>query len=330
MQFFLHKGCRSSVQSLLSVQSETEYTVRMSPFKKVVAYIESLSRERQVRIGLGLVFLSSLFFAWSNLLLKQVVADLSPFTVAYWRGMVGLLIVLILGRFRMKKLIGVKRGLLLTRGLMGVTALTLFFTSVKSTTLSNAVGLFHTYPLFTTLIGVLFFKERWRHIYILALFLSLGGVLLIVRPEMATIGLGELISLVSVFFVGWVLNLVRHLRKSETVLSIIFYFAAVTSVVSFFPAGIGEIIHSFSMWWGLFGVGLLTTLAQLLMTAGYTYCTASGGSIISLLGLPLTFILSNTILGERFDWLLVAGSALIFISGYLIAFARRDNKTESS
>ena len=58
------------------------------------------------------------------------------------------------------EMLGVKRGLLLTRGLLGVTALTLFFISVKSTTLSNAVGLFHTYPLFTTLIGVLFFKER--------------------------------------------------------------------------------------------------------------------------------------------------------------------------
>ncbi len=296
----------------------------MNLFKKATAYIESLSRERKVRIGLGLVFVSSLFFAWSNLLLKQVVEDLSPFTVAFWRGTVGMLIVLILGRFRMKKLLGVKRGLLLTRGLLGVTALTLFFISVKSTTLSNAVGLFHTYPLFTTLIGVLFFKERWRNVYMLALFLSLGGVLLIVRPELGSIGLGELISLVCVFFVGWVLNLVRYLRKSESVLSIIFYFTAVTSVVSFFPAGVGEITHSVSMWGGLFGVGLLTTLAQLLMTAGYTFCSASGGSIISLLGLPLTFILSNTFLGERFNWFLVAGSALIFISGYLIAFARRD------
>jgi len=296
----------------------------MNLFKKATAYIESLSRERKVRIGLGLVFVSSLFFAWSNLLLKQVVEDLSPFTVAFWRGTVGMLIVLILGRFRMKKLLGVKRGLLLTRGLLGVTALTLFFISVKSTTLSNAVGLFHTYPLFTTLIGVLFFKERWRNVYMLALFLSLGGVLLIVRPELGSIGLGELISLVCVFFVGWVLNLVRYLRKSESVLSIIFYFTAVTSVVSFFPAGVGEITHSVSMWGGLFGVGLLTTLAQLLMTAGYTFCSASGGSIISLLGLPLTFILSNTFLGERFNWFLVAGSALIFISGYLIASARRD------
>ena len=296
----------------------------MNLFKKATAYIESLSRERKVRIGLGLVFISSLFFAWSNLLLKQVVEDLSPFTVAFWRGTVGMLIVLILGRFRMKKLLGVKRGLLLTRGLLGVTALTLFFISVKSTTLSNAVGLFHTYPLFTTLIGVLFFKERWRNVYMLALFLSLGGVLLIVRPELGSIGLGELISLVCVFFVGWVLNLVRYLRKSESVLSIIFYFTAVTSVVSFFPAGVGEITHSVSMWGGLFGVGLLTTLAQLLMTAGYTFCSASGGSIISLLGLPLTFTLSNTFLGERFNWFLVAGSALIFISGYLIAFARKD------
>jgi drug/metabolite transporter (DMT)-like permease len=195
---------------------------------------------------------------------------------------------------------------------------------VKSTTLSTAVGLFHTYPLFTTLIGVLFFKERWRNIYVLALVLSLGGVLLIVRPEVGSIGIGELVSMVCVFLVGWVLNLVRFLRKTESVLSIIFYFTAVTSVVSFFPAGAGEILYSFSVWEKLFGVGLLTTLAQLLMTAGYTYCSASGGSIVSLLGLPLTFVLSNAFLNEKFNLFLVAGSALIFVSGYLIAFARKD------
>jgi drug/metabolite transporter (DMT)-like permease len=212
---------------------------------------------------------------------------------------------------------------------LGVIALSLFFISVKSTTLSNAVGLFHTYPLFTTLIGVLFFKERWRNVYVLALILSLGGVIFIVRPEMGSIGLGELVSLVCVFFVGWVLNLVRYLRSSESVLSIIFYFTAVTSVVSFFPAGAGEILRSLSVWPHLLGIGLLTTLAQLLMTAGYTYCTASGGSIVSLLGLPLTFILSNAFLDESFTWFLLAGSALIFVSGYLIAFTRKNGATGS-
>jgi len=296
----------------------------MNFFYKPVSYMQSLSKASQVRVGLGLIFISSLFFAWSNLLLKQAVQDLSPFTVAFWRGMVGMLIILLLSRFRMKKLLGGKKGYLLARGFLGVAALSLFFISVKSTTLSTAVGLFHTYPLFTMLIGVLFFKERWRNIYVLALILSLGGVLLIVRPEMGSIGVGELVSLVCVFLVGWVLNLVRFLRKTESVLSIIFYFTAVTSVVSFFPAGAGEILHSFSLWEKLFGVGLLTTMAQLLMTAGYTYCSASGGSIISLLGLPLTFVLSSAFLNEKFNWFLVAGSALIFVSGYLIAFARKD------
>jgi drug/metabolite transporter (DMT)-like permease len=296
----------------------------MNVFQSIESYVQSLHKRGQVRVGLGLVFISSLFFAWSNLLLKQAVQDLSPFTVAFWRGVVGMVVILKCARFRLKRLLGVKRGMLLTRGVLGVIALSLFFISVKSTTLSNAVGLFHTYPLFTTIIGVLFFKERWRNIYVLALMLSLGGVIFIVRPEMGSVGLGELVSLVCVFFVGWVLNLVRYLRKSESVLSIIFYFTAVTSVVSFFPAGVWEILHSLSAWQQLLGVGLLTTLAQLLMTAGYTYCTASGGSIVSLLGLPLTFMLSNAFLDESFTWFLLAGSALIFVSGYLIAFTRKD------
>ena len=293
-------------------------------YRRAIQYLQNLNRDSQVRVGLGLIFISSLFFAWSNLLLKQAVQELSPFTVAFWRGAVGMIIILVVGRFRLRKLLGTNHVLLLTRGFVGVAALSLFFFSVKSTTLSNAVGLFHTYPLFTTLIGVLFFRERWRNIYILALVLSLGGVLFIVIPEMGSIGPGELVSLFCVFLVGWVLNLIRYLRKTESVLSIIFYFTVVTTIVSFLPAGAGEIWQSISIWHRLFGVGLLTTLAQLLMTAGYTYCTASGGSIVSLLGLPLTFLLSNAFLDEKFNWFLIVGSALIFLSGYLIAFARKD------
>jgi drug/metabolite transporter (DMT)-like permease len=79
-----------------------------------------------------------------------------------------------------------------------------------------------------------------------------------------------------------------------------------------------------SVWPRLFLVGFLTTLAQFLMTAGYTYCSAAGGSIVSLLGLPLTFILSNSFLDERLSLYLVTGAFLILLSGSLIAFTKRE------
>jgi len=295
----------------------------MKLFRKIQVWIESQPYERKVQVGLGLVFLSSLLFAWSNLFVKQATEELSPFVVAFWRGAVGLIMILLLSRFRMQKLLGVNKPMLILRGVAGTLALMLFFSSVKHASLSNAVGLFNTYPLFTTLLGVLFFREGWRRVYVFALLCSLGGVWLIIRPDMGFIGNGEILSLISVFFVGWVINLVRYLRTSDSVFSIIFYFMLATSIISFFPAGARGIAHSLSLWPWLFLVGFLTTLAQLLMTAGYTYCTAAGGSIVSLLGLPLTFVLSNAFLDEELGIFLIAGACLILFSGYLIAFAKR-------
>jgi drug/metabolite transporter (DMT)-like permease len=290
---------------------------------KINAWVDSRSPGSRIKIGLGLVFLSSLLFAGSNLFVKQATEELSPFVVAFWRGVVGLVMVLLVSRFRMRKLMGVNRPLLILRGVVGTLALSLFFSSINHTSLNNAVGLFNTYPLFTTLIGVLFFKEPWRKVYALALLCSLGGVLLVLRPDLGFVGTGELLSLISVFFVGWVINMVRFLRKTDTVAAIIFYFTLTTSIISFFPAGVGGIAGSFHQWLPLFLVGFLTTLAQFLMTAGYTYCSAAGGSIVSLLGLPLTFALSNSVLGERLGIFLLGGAFLILLSGYLVAFSKR-------
>jgi drug/metabolite transporter (DMT)-like permease len=295
----------------------------MQPVRKIEAWVESQSPDSRVKIGLGLVFLSSLLFAGSNLFVKQATEELSPFVVAFWRGMVGLVTVFLFSRFKMRKLLGVNKPLLILRGVVGTLALSLFFSSIKYTSLINAVGLFNTYPLFTTLIGVLFFKESWRKVYIIALMCSIGGVLLIVRPDLGFVGSGEVLSLTSVFFVGWVINMVRYLRKTDSVPAIIFYFTLTTCIISFFPAGVGGIASSFHLWLPLFLVGFLTTLAQYLMTAGYTYCTAGGGSIVSLLGLPLTFVLSNSVLGEKLGIFLLAGACLILLSGYLVAFSKR-------
>jgi drug/metabolite transporter (DMT)-like permease len=256
---------------------------------------------------------------------KQTTDALSPFIVIFWRGAVGTLIILILSRFNIRNLLGVNKPILIIRGFTGCVALTLFFFSIKYTSLSNAVGIFHTYPLFTTIIGMLFFKERWRRVYIIALLCALGGVLLVVRPNIDFIGTGELLSMSSVIFVGLIINLIRYLRQSDSVFSIIFYFTLITSIISIFPAGIGTIIGSLSQWPRLFLVGLLTTLAQLLLTAGYTYCSAAGGSIVSLLGLPFTFVLSNSFLGEKLSFFLIGGSFLILLSGSLIAFSKRRN-----
>jgi drug/metabolite transporter (DMT)-like permease len=284
--------------------------------------IESLSSESKTRAGLGLVLASSVFFSLSNVFVKHLTEELSTFTIIFGRGTVGLLIILFCARFNIKKLMGENRKVLLLRGIFGTLALAGFFFSVKITSLSNSVSLFSTFPIFATIFGTLFFREPWKNIYIPALICSFGGIWLIVRPELGSFGAGEMFGIAGALSASLVINIVRYLRKSESVFSIIFYFTVCTTVFSIYPAGVHTAGMSFPLLAGLLLVGIFTTLGQLLMTAGYTYCTATGGSIMSLLGLPITLLLSRIFLAEGLDIYLGAGAFLIFVSGYLVAFSK--------
>jgi drug/metabolite transporter (DMT)-like permease len=286
--------------------------------------IETFSPEKKIQTGLGLVLLSSFLFSLSNLLVKQVTMSFSPFTVAFWRGIVGLLMIFPFVRFDLKRLTGHNRKFLLLRGILGTLSLSAFFSSIKFSSLSISVGLFSTYPIFTALVGMLFFRERWRKVYVPALVFSVGGVLCIIRPDLGFIGIGELLGLIAAFITGWVLNIVRFLRETDSVFSIVFYFMGFTTVVTFLPAGPQQIALSVSAALSLFFIGALTTFAQFLMTAGYTYCSATGGGIVSLLGLPFTLLLSALVLGEKLNIFIGIGTLLVFLSGSLIVFAKKD------
>ncbi|MGA1823064.1 MAG: DMT family transporter [bacterium] len=296
----------------------------MTILKTISNRIDTLSDEKQHLLGLSLVLLASLCFSVSNTLVKHLTALYSSFIVVFWRGWVGIVILLLVTRFKVRLLCGVNRKILFLRGVIGTIALTCFFSSIKYTTLSNAIGIFNTFPTMATLVGILFFKEKWRKIYILALIFSLMGVWYIARPEIGVIRSGDMLALCGAFCAAWVINLVRYLRKTDSVFSIVFYLLIIATIVSFVPAGVHEIMRSFQNWGGLMLVAIFTTSAQILMTAGYTYCTATCGSIVSLMTLPLTLLFSILFIKESFTVQLGIGAALIFFSGYLVTMNPAD------
>ncbi|UCB45223.1 MAG: DMT family transporter [Spirochaetota bacterium] len=292
-------------------------------FQKVSAKIESLSDDKKTLIGLFLIFTSTLFFSLSNVMVKYISGRYSSFTIVFWRGWIGLVIIPLLARLHMKQLLGVNIKALLLRGFIGAITLILYFSAIKHTTLANSAGLFNTFPIFTPFIGVLFFKERWRYAYLFALIFALIGVWFVVRPNISTIGIGELFGLTSAFLAAWVVNLLRYLRKTDSVVSILFYFMIFTTILPLVPPGFKELTISFQGWYGLTLIAILSTFAQLLVTAGYTYCTATAGSIVSLFQLPITLFLSNLFLKEPLNISLGIGEALIFISGYLVTIPKK-------
>ena len=108
------------------------------------------------------MILSAFFFALSYVLVKSMSPSVGMFQIAFFRFLLGGLIlwpVLVSGRSSLK---GKSTGILVLRGLAGTLAFFCLLKSIPMIPLSNAMVLLYTFPLFATLLSFLLLKERFK------------------------------------------------------------------------------------------------------------------------------------------------------------------------
>ena len=71
----------------------------------------------------------------------------------------------------------------IARGIVGGTGAILYFHAVTLLPLGDAVCVFSVFPVFTAFLAWIFFKEKLTCMHVIALILSVAGVILISRPQ---------------------------------------------------------------------------------------------------------------------------------------------------
>lgn len=135
--------------------------------------------------------------------------------------------------------------------------------------LATVTALGFTMPLFLTLLAVPLLGERvgWRRGS--AVLVGFAGVLLMVRPG-AVEWLPSLIVLVAAL--AWALSMITIRRMGaagESGVSIVLWFAIGSSAVALLWSLPGWVWPDATQWLLLLGIGLISALAQLLMTDAY-------------------------------------------------------------
>jgi len=287
--------------------------------------------------GVRDMLIATLLFAVMATLVKEVERHLPVAYAVFSRSAVSLVLSLVwLQRARLRWR-GNRPVLLALRGLIGFSALFCTFESLARLSLSDAVILYQTQPLWTVLIARIVLGERAHPRVLLATLVALSGVVLVLRPNFlfgaetahAVDPLGFALALAAALLSAGAYVTVRALRTTDEPLVIVFWFALVAT-----PASLPGVLADLR--WPtpyelllLLGIGLTVQAAQLLMTRALHREPAGRIAAVGYLQVVYAFVLGVLVFDEPLVPLAIAGAILV-VAGALIATIERPHPTLDS
>jgi drug/metabolite transporter (DMT)-like permease len=253
------------------------------------------------------------------------------------RGLVSLALCLFALRRAGVDPLGVQRGRLFVRGLIGASGLACVFYAVTRLPLAEATVIQYLHPVFTAVLAALVLGERSGAGLTLSLALGAGGVLAVARPavlfggaaaSLEPLALGA--ALAGAFLSACAYVAVRHLSAREHPVVIVFYFAWVAVAASLPVVATSLVRPEGAEWLLLLGVGVCAQLGQVAMTHGLRVQPAARATTLSYLQVLFAAALGAVFFDERPGaW--TALGALLILSGTLVAIrdARRHAATVS-
>ena len=205
----------------------------------------------------------------------------------------------------------------LLRGVAGLAAMYCFYYAIMRLPLAEAMVLLLGAPLYIPLIGLLWLKEPVPARVWLGVALGFGGVLVMMRPGLASISTPVALALLGGFFAAIVQVTIRRLSRTEPTLRTVFYFAFTGTLLSTLPLAWAWSTPSPHALVGLLAVAVCSTLGQVCLTQGLSMASVARLGIFSYF---------SVIFAAAFGWLLwqepithwqVAGSLLILLAGLL-------------
>ena len=269
-----------------------------------------------------LIVIASLLFATMGVCVKLASAHNGSGEIVMYSGMVGALMIFAMCRWRGDSLRTSLPAKHFVRSLTGVTALCLWFYAIGGLPLATAMTLNYTSSLWIALFlvggaSVLGTKPVDRRLVFAAL-LGFTGVVLVLRPtieqEQLWYGLVGLLSgMVSA--TGY-LQVTALGRVGETETRIVFYFS-IGGVLggAALSALTGWHAHSWSGIGLLLAVGVLATVAQLMLTRAYARGRTLVNASLQYLGIGFSFLYGAVLFDDRVTWIAVLGMLLIVAAG---------------
>jgi len=286
-----------------------------------------INRQSIVR-GAFFIVASELSFALSAAIIKYASTDLPNQSIVFFRNLFGLAILLpLILRSKPGILKSDRLHLHLLRAVFGMAAMFSFFYALGQIPLGDSMLIKSTIPLIIPFMSALWLGEEITSQIIIAGAIGFLGVFLILKPDGNT-NWASLVALGSSFFAAMAFVTVRKLSATEPPLRIVTYFAIFGLIISSLPAIANWQTPTVGQCIMLFGVGLTTTIGQLLLTRGYQNAPAASVGIFTYTSVPFGTFLGWLIWQEVLDINSLFGAGLIILAGIIILRTKAALKSE--
>jgi len=266
--------------------------------------------------------LSAAGFALMAACVRLLSEELPQAEVVFFRNFVALLILLPLLARQKLSLRTQHFPLHLLRAGSGLLAMYLYFYALNHLPLANALLLNYTSPIFIALFAVLWLKESWTMPRRIALGLSLFGIALLFHPSSDLFSWAGLFGLASGACAGLALTTVKKLSPTDNPVSIVVWFALISSLLSAIPLFWVFQWPEGNTWAWLLAMGLCGSIGQLALTQAYTYAPVTQVSPLGYTSLLFAGIIAYFAWQEVPDLISIIGMIFIATAGITVARER--------
>lgn len=223
---------------------------------------------------------------------------------------------------------------LFLRGFFGGIAVFLFYLSIIKLGVGKGTVLSYTYPIFASIFGVIFLKEKIGIYKWIAILAALAGIyLLAVKPNSSfssgyALGKYEMLSVLGAVLAGIAVVLVRHLHLTDSTYAIFFSQCAVGLWLVIIPANLVPLTLGYAGGVLLLCIGISATVAQLLMTESYRYLSVTVGSLLALLVPVLNMFIGVFLFRESLSLRSIIGALIVILACTLVLIQKDNNQSK--
>lgn len=294
---------------------------------------------KKIDRGILFMLLGALISALSGALTKILSEDMSALEIVFFRNLIGIGLILITLKHTVATLKGGKFHLLFIRGLLGFSAMILFFYTITIIPLGEAITLNKTSPLFVSLLAYYLLKERLSKTTMFALFIGFLGVVFVVKPFGMSISYAHFLGILGGFLAAAAYTTIKKIKNiydsRVIVLSFVTvgtllpallfivapYITPIESLAFLFPEFVLPV--TLKVWLLIIFMAIVATFSQWLLTKAYSASNLSIVGVISYMNIPFA-IGFGALLGDGFpDSLTFFGIGLIILGGLLVGMQNK-------
>ena len=275
--------------------------------------------------GIIYMLISSVAFSGMQIMIAKTADTVPLFEQLFFRNFVVLIIASLEVRKHHAKFFGHKgsRKMLFLRSGTGFLGMITMFYAAANAPQADVTILAKLSPFVVSVLAVLFLKEKFTKYQAIGLVVAFVGVCFVANPKFTADIFPLVVALISAFFAGIAYTAISALKGREHPSTIVFFFSAVSTVISFFIIIVDFVPVSLVDMFQLLLLSIFAAVGQLGLTKAYSITKASEVSIYSYSSVAFSTVFAAIFLSQAISLHSVLGSSLVILASLIVYFGNR-------